>query len=109
MKEKTLFRLKIFLTVCSAVLFAAVILWLIIGISNTDSAMDEQHLKNVKQSVMNGAVLCYSVEGFYPEDLGYLKDNYGLSYDENRYLVHYKYISAEICPTIMVYEKDTVF
>ena len=55
---------------------------------------------------MNGAVLCYSVEGFFPEDLDYLKENYGLNYDEKRYLVHYRYVSADICPSVLVYDSE---
>ena len=107
MKERSLYRLKIFMALCSAVLFAAVMIWLIIGINSADSTMDEQHIRDVKQSVMNGAVLCYSVEGYYPEDLAYLKENYGLTYDENKYLVHYKFISSDICPNVLVYGKQT--
>lgn len=106
MREKSLYRLKLFISAAGIVAFAAIIVWFMVGISNTRSVSDEQRRSNVKQSVMNGAVLCYAVEGFYPDSLDYIKENYGLSYDEERYLVHYRYVSADICPSVMVYDSD---
>ena len=106
MNEKSIYRLKIAVGVIGVLAFAAIIIWFMIGLGRTRDASDEQRLLNVKQSVVNGAVLCYSVEGFYPDGLAYLKENYGLTYDEDRYLVHYGYISADIRPTVMVYEKE---
>ncbi len=103
MKNRTIYKIKIFLSAFAVLLFAAIIIWFVSGLSNTERSADEERLRNVKQSVVNGAVLCYSVEGCYPEDLGYLKDNYGVSYDENKYLVHYRYVSADIRPTVAVY------
>ncbi len=104
MKKRTLYRLKLFMTICGALFFAAIIVWFMIGLDRTNSATNEERIKNVKQAVMNGAVLCYSVEGFYPENIDYLKENYGLNYDEKRFLVHYRYVSADICPSVMVYD-----
>ena len=104
MREKSLYKLKIFISAFGIILFIAIIIWFMIGIDRTRSVSDEQRLSNVKQSVMNGAVLCYSVEGFYPDSLDYLKENYGLSYDESRYHVYYGYVSADIRPSVMVYD-----
>ncbi len=106
MKEESLYRVKIFLSAIGIVAFIAIIVWFFTGLSNTRDMSDEQRRENVKQSVMNGAVLCYSVEGFFPEDLDYLKENYGLNYDEKRYLVHYRYVSADICPSVLVYDSE---
>lgn len=104
MREKSLYNLKITISICGAILFIAIIVWFMVGLERTNSVSEDQKLRNVKQSVTNGAVLCYSIEGFYPENLDYLKDNYGLTYDEDRYLVHYRYVSADIFPSIMVYD-----
>ena len=38
----------------------------------------------VVDAVRNAALTCYAVEGAYPEDLSYLREYYGLAYDENR-------------------------
>ena len=106
MKERSLYRLKIFVSAVGIVAFIAIVVWFLPGLTNTRDLSDEQRRSNVRQAVMNGAVLCYSVEGFFPEDLDYLKNNYGLHYDEERYLVHYRYVSADICPSVMVYDSD---
>ncbi|MBR5090154.1 MAG: hypothetical protein IK093_12070 [Ruminiclostridium sp.] len=106
MKEKIIYNLKMVIILSGAVLFIAVMVWFLVGLERTRVSTDDQRLRNVRQSVVNGAVLCYSVEGVYPESLDYLKENYGLEYDENRYLVHYKYVSADIRPSIMVYDND---
>ena len=104
MNEKSIYKLKMFISIAALVVFAAVVVWLVIGLNRTEDISAEQRLENVKQSVTNGAVMCYSVEGFYPESIGYLEENYGVSYDKTKYLVHYRYVSADIRPTISVYE-----
>ena len=38
----------------------------------------------VTKAVHNAALTCYAVEGDYPDSLDYLKDNYRLSFDEER-------------------------
>ena len=106
MEEKSIYRLKIFIAISSVLIFGAVLLWLLLGLSRAGTVSAEQQLKAVKQSVTNGVVLCYSVEGYYPESIQYLKDNYGVDYDETKYLVHYRYVSGDIPPTVMVYENN---
>ena len=106
MEEKSIYRLKIFIAISSVLIFGAVLLWLLLGLSRAGTVSAEQQLKTVKQSVTNGVVLCYSVEGYYPESMQYLKDNYGVDYDETKYLVHYRYVSGDIPPTVMVYENN---
>ena len=103
MNGKKAYRIRIFLSVLGVLVFAALMLWLIVGINSARTLTEEMRLENVRQSVVNGAVLCYSVEGVYPESIGYLRDNYGVRYDDSRYLVHYRYIAADIMPAVNVY------
>lgn len=106
MKKDYVFRLKIITAVVSAVLFSVLMIWLSVGIDRAQSVSAEQRLENVRQSVMDGAVLCYSTEGFFPESIDYLKENYGLAFDSEKYLVHYRYVSADIKPSVLVVERD---
>lgn len=106
MKNKSVYRSRIVFTVLGVLLFAALIFWLIAGLDNAQSASDEQRLQNLRQSVINGAVMCYSVEGFYPENISYLKEKYGLTYDEKRYEVKYNYVAVNRRPNVIVSEKD---
>lgn len=106
MNGKKAYRIRIFLSVLGVLVFAALLLWLIVGINSARSMTEETRMENVRQSVVNGAVLCYSVEGVYPESLEYLRENYGVRTDDNKYLVHYRYIAADIMPAVNVFEKE---
>lgn len=46
-------------------------------------------------------VLC--VGRSYPQDLDYLKERYGLRYDTERYIVHYKSLGSNLLPEISVF------
>ena len=45
------------------------------------------------------------MEGAYPESLEYLKENYGLIYDEDLFFVDYKVEGSNILPDITIIEK----
>ncbi|MBQ8787484.1 MAG: hypothetical protein IJZ61_07600 [Oscillospiraceae bacterium] len=93
------------LTVLSVILFVLVVVWFIVSVGNAGNAADKKRTDSVYSSVMNGAVLCYSIEGEYPADLDYLKENYGVIVDSDRYVVDYRYFGANIRPTVVVAEK----
>jgi len=59
----------------------------------------------IVRAVSNAASTCYAVEGAYPADVQYLKDHYGLKYDEDRFGVYYDAFASNIAPTIIVTEK----
>ncbi|MBQ7981153.1 MAG: hypothetical protein IJ305_06035 [Oscillospiraceae bacterium] len=101
MEKKRISRL----TVLSVILFALAVVWFIISVGNAGSAADKKRTDSVYNTVMNGAVLCYSIEGEYPPDLDYLKENYGVNFDGDKYMVDYSYFGANIRPTVVVAEK----
>ncbi len=86
-------------------LFAAVVVWFVAGINSAEDVSREKQLEAVRQSVENGVTLCYAIEGAYPESLEYLSENYGLTYDSERYLIHYDCFAANVRPGITVVEK----
>lgn len=59
----------------------------------------------LERTLQESIVHCYCVEGRYPESLAYLQDNYGISYDKERYFVDYQPIAENIMPDITVIEK----
>ncbi len=89
----------------SAVLFAAAAAWFVISIDNAGRSADEKQTEAVYRSIMNGASLCYSIEGEYPPSLDYLEKNYGVRVDTDKYAVDYSYFGANIRPTVTVVEK----
>lgn len=100
---KKIYRNKLYLL--SVLLFAAVAAWFVISVGNADSAADEKRAEAVYNSVMNGASLCYSIEGEYPPDLEYLEKHYGVRVNADKYIVDYSYFGANIRPTVTVIEK----
>ena len=102
MKKKNPNRLY----VLSAALFIAVAAWFVVSVNNAGSAAGEKRAEAVYNSVMNGASLCYSIEGEYPPDLEYLEKNYGVRVDTDKYVVDYSYFGANIRPTVTVIEKE---
>lgn len=61
-------------------------------------------LSLAEQSIRRSAVECYALEGFYPADLSYLREHYGVAVDETRYIVHYEYVASNLMPAVTVLE-----
>ena len=94
------------MTVLSVSLFAAIMIWLIISVNNAAESADKSRSDAVYTTIMNSASLCYSIEGEYPPDIGYLEENYGVKIDRDKYVVHYEYFGANIRPTVTIIEKQ---
>lgn len=65
----------------------------------------EAETELVREAVRTAALTCYAVEGYFPQKLSYLKDHYGLAYDEDAYIVTYYAFASNIIPEIIVMEK----
>lgn len=89
------------------VLLLAVILGIFIISTNRmyeNSSEDGRRL--LTEAVTKTAVHCYAIEGQYPKDIEYLEGNYGLSYNHDKYTVHYDLTGANLMPSIFVTESD---
>ena len=53
-------------------------------------------------AVLRSAVSCYAFEGTYPESLSYLKEHYGVTWNEDKYVVDYETIGANLMPSVTV-------
>jgi hypothetical protein len=76
------------------------------GISSVSSGKETEL---VRAAVRDAVLTCYAVEGFYPETLDYLKQNYGLRFNEDQYFVYYDAFASNIMPGIQVTEKGAGF
>ena len=75
-------------------------------VTRVDTAQSGAQNQFVYDAVRIAALTCYAVEGAYPEDLDYLRENYGLAYDESRYMVSYDAFAVNQVPTIFVTEVE---
>ncbi|MBR4539193.1 MAG: hypothetical protein IKO52_10160 [Clostridia bacterium] len=83
-----------------AVLAAAMLL-----VNRIDTAQDSAETDIVRDAVKNAALTCYAVEGAYPDSVEYLRENYHLAYDEDRYMITYDAFASNMLPDIWVTEK----
>ena len=72
------------------------------AINSMISAGDAGETRMVRDAVKNAALTCFAVEGAYPADLQYLRDYYGLAYDETKYHVMYEAFASNQMPRILV-------
>ena len=96
------YRREIAIVLLMAALLAGV--WLLV--SRVGSSSGEAQTKFVTDAVRNAALTCYGVEGAYPNDLEYLRANYGLAYDQSRYMVRYDAFGSNLMPSISVLELE---
>ena len=69
--------------VIAVVLSAAVIITAVFIVRSSDESRKNENLRIIENGVRKAATECYAVEGFYPESIEYLKENYSLYIDEN--------------------------
>ena len=67
--------------VIAVVLSAAVIITAVFIVRSSDESRKNENLRIIENGVRKAATECYAVEGFYPESIEYLKENYSLYID----------------------------
>ena len=85
--------------------FAALLAGCLILVQGITSASRTAETETVRHAVQSAVLTCYAVESAYPASLDYLKENYGLAYDEDAYIVVYDAFASNIMPEIRVLEK----
>lgn len=80
---------------------------LIISFNNSSKSYEEAALRQVEDNINKAVVTCYSIEGFYPSNIDYLVDNYGLIINDNKVNVFYQALGSNIFPDIMVTYKGS--
>ncbi len=93
---------KFLLSVC---LFFAILFLFVGGISSLSSGTRQRQKESLENAIMRGITYCYAVEGAYPESLDYLRENYGLTYDENLFFVDYRVTGSNILPDVTIIER----
>ena len=71
------------------------------GMSASSTAAQRESLE---QALDHAVTTCYALEGMYPPDLEYMKEHYGLIYDEDLFYVDYQPVAANIRPSYYIIE-----
>jgi hypothetical protein len=75
----------------------------IFGVSQAAEANRAEGIRLLEEAIMRAAVHSYAVNGFFPESLDYIVENFGIHIDP-RFLVHYDVFASNIVPDIRVFE-----
>ena len=85
-----------------AALFVFVLFYVIEGLTQAGAVSDAEGLRIAENSITRSVINCYASEGKYPPSFDYLKEHYGISIDENKYIVHYEIFAENFMPSITV-------
>ena len=63
--------------------------------------------ENLRRALENDITACYAMEGRYPDSLAYLKENYGLLYNDKLFYVDYQVTGSNIRPVVTVIRRNS--
>lgn len=86
----------------SVVLFLGIVAYFFTALNNMSEGIDFQQEEALHNAIDNAVVSCYAVEGSYPENIGYLEEHYGLTYDHDKFYVEYSSFGTNVRPAVNV-------
>lgn len=86
----------------SAAVFILLMLLFLSSFGGLSSGHAARESALLEKAISRAITACYSAEGRYPDSLAYLKDNYGLFYNEDRFYVDYIVIGSNVRPDVTV-------
>ena len=84
--------------------FAVVLIVFFAGISSVSDDTYRRQKESLENALNRSITYCYAIEGAYPESLDYIRENYGITYDESRFYVDYQTIGSNIYPNLTILE-----
>lgn len=86
----------------SLLLFGGCMGLFLAGLSSVSETTEENYTESLRLAILRSAIHCYAMEGRYPESLNYLQEHYGLSWNEDQYLVDYEIIGSNLKPDVTI-------
>ena len=75
---------------------------LLTGTHSVLTTSSKSQAESLKNAILRSAVSCYAFEGTYPESLSYLKEHYGVTWNEDKYIVDYEIVGSNLMPSVTV-------
>ena len=105
-KHKSIYKKSAFDFLRAAILpiifTVAIMLMVVLGLQQTSESSSAEGLRILEDSLRRAVVMCYAIEGRYPESIEYIEANFGIFIDRTRYVVHYRVFASNILPEITV-------
>ncbi|MBQ1193874.1 MAG: hypothetical protein IIV45_10850 [Lachnospiraceae bacterium] len=99
-------RKKRSITTYLPVLFSILFLCIFVSFSDSFSESNRNREKEILQAALNRSIVqCYALEGTYPDNLVYLQENYGFTYNEEHFYIDYHYIGGNLRPDVTIIER----
>ena len=91
----------------SLLVFAVLLGFLFFAVGDADKNSDLKQQEFLLQALRKAAISCYAIEGFYPPNLEYLEEHYGVIIDHSKFEVDYDvFAGSGVMPVIDVYPKQ---
>lgn len=87
--------------VFTLVILAAVVCFFFAAVNGASDKAASSSAATLEKAIKKAAVQCFAIEGFYPPDVDYLAQNYGIILD-SKYIVEYDAFSGNNLPGIKV-------
>lgn len=91
--------------ILSVLIFMIILFLFYTGISSLSDTSEREQETTLYSAITESAVHYYAVNGYYPEDLNTLIDDYGITYDKEHFFVDYQPQGENIMPEITVIKK----
>ncbi|MDR1664457.1 MAG: hypothetical protein LBR83_06025 [Clostridiales bacterium] len=78
-----------------------VFMYLMYGMMQFGDGSEGRNVESIARIIDKALVQCYALEGSYPTDIAHVAD-YGVIFDDDKYIYHYEYSGGNLKPTVMV-------
>jgi len=87
-------------------IFLCFIIFLYIAVNNVKDSSDVEKYNVLNDALSRGIVQCYAIEGFYPPNIEYLENNYGLVINHKEYSISYNIFASNIMPEFEIFRNQ---
>lgn len=77
-----------------------------VGIRQISASTLARQKESIETAIHRSVMQCYAVEGFYPPDVAYLQEHYGLVYDQKNFEIVYLSYGENLLPDIAVLQTN---
>ena len=58
------------------------VLWFATAVDSLNTGRSEEDMRQLEETLRRGCVACFAAEGVYPPSVDYLKEHYGVQFEE---------------------------
>lgn len=89
-------------TLISALLFVLIFIGFLFAVSQATKGSEMEQRQSLSEAIDRAIIQCYVTEGRYPESFDYLKENYGIIYDDEMFRVDYVIFGSNMKPDVTI-------